>query len=417
MNKQERSWVFYDWANSAYSIAITSTIFPIFFKSVLSKGVEGYTSTAWLGYGNSIYTLVIAVLAPILGTIADYKNYKKRFFLGFFLLGVVATACLALTREGGWISALVIYIFTALGFAGANIFYDSFLVDVAPRERMDWVSTSGFAWGYIGSTIPFILGIALIMKYDLLGFSTSVPAVKISFFVTALWWFVFTIPLLKNVKQTYFIEPSRSPVGDSFRRLADTFRRIRQYRNVFIFLIAYFLYIDGVDTIIKMATAFGTDMGISANMLMIILLAVQFVAFPFALLYGKLAKVFSAKRMLFVGICVYVVITITAFFIPYFKDPKTKVMVFWIVSMLVASSQGGIQALSRSFYGKLIPKEGSAEFFGFYNIFGKFAAILGPFLMGLVTQVTKSSGVGILSIIVLFVAGGIVLTMAKENDS
>lgn len=417
MDKQERSWVFYDWANSAYSIAITSTIFPIFFKSVLSKGVEGYTSTAWLGYGNSIYTLVIAVLAPILGTIADYKNYKKRFFLGFFLLGVVATACLALTREGGWISALVIYIFTALGFAGANIFYDSFLVDVAPRERMDWVSTSGFAWGYIGSTIPFILGIALIMKYDLLGFSTSVPAVKISFFVTALWWFVFTIPLLKNVKQTYFIEPSRSPVGDSFRRLADTFRRIRQYRNVFIFLIAYFLYIDGVDTIIKMATAFGTDMGISANMLMIILLAVQFVAFPFALLYGKLAKVFSAKRMLFVGICVYVVITITAFFIPYFKDPKTKVMVFWIVSMLVASSQGGIQALSRSFYGKLIPKEGSAEFFGFYNIFGKFAAILGPFLMGLVTQVTKSSGVGILSIIVLFVAGGIVLTMAKENDS
>jgi len=417
MNKQERSWVFYDWANSAYSIAITSTIFPIFFKSVLSKGVEGYTSTAWLGYGNSIYTLVIAVLAPILGTIADYKNYKKRFFLGFFLLGVVATACLALTREGGWISALVIYIFTALGFAGANIFYDSFLVDVAPRERMDWVSTSGFAWGYIGSTIPFILGIALIMKYDIFGFSTSVPAVKISFFVTALWWFVFTIPLLKNVKQTYFIEPSRSPVGDSFRRLADTFRRIRQYRNVFIFLIAYFLYIDGVDTIIKMATAFGTDMGISANMLMIILLAVQFVAFPFALLYGKLAKVFSAKRMLFVGICVYVVITITAFFIPYFKDPKTKVMVFWIVSMLVASSQGGIQALSRSFYGKLIPKEGSAEFFGFYNIFGKFAAILGPFLMGLVTQVTKSSGVGILSIIVLFVAGGIVLTMAKENDS
>jgi UMF1 family MFS transporter len=417
MNKQERSWVFYDWANSAYSIAITTAIFPIFFKSVLSKGVEGYTSTAWLGYGNSIYTLVIAVLAPVLGTIADYKNYKKRFFLGFFLLGVIATACLALTREGGWISALVIYIFTALGFAGANIFYDSFLVDVAPRERMDWVSTSGFAWGYIGSTIPFILGIALIMKYDLLGFSTSVPAVKISFLVTALWWFVFSIPLLKNVKQTYFIEPSEAPVGDSFRRLADTFRRIRQYRNVFIFLIAYFLYIDGVDTIIKMATAFGTDMGISANMLMIILLAVQFVAFPFALLYGKLAKVFSAKRMLFVGILVYVVITITAFFIPYFKDPGNRVVVFWVLSMLVASSQGGIQALSRSFYGKLIPKEESAEFFGFYNIFGKFAAILGPFLMGLVTQVTKSSGVGILSIIVLFIAGGIVLTMAKENDS
>lgn len=416
MNKQERSWVFYDWANSAYSIAITSTIFPIFFKGVISKGVEWYTSTAWLGYGNSIYTLVIAVLAPILGTIADYKNYKKRFFLGFFLLGVVSTACLALTREGAWVTAIVIYILTALGFGGANIFYDSFLVDVTPRERMDWVSTSGFAWGYIGSTIPFILGIALIMKYDILGFSTSVPAVRMSFLLTALWWFVFTIPFLRNVKQNYFVETSQTPVRDSFRRLANTFRRIRQYRNVFIFLIAYFLYIDGVDTIIKMATAFGTDIGISANMLMIILLAVQFVAFPFALLYGKLAKVFSAKKMLLVGICTYVVITITAFFIPRFADPKTKVMVFWIVSMLVATSQGGIQALSRSFYGKLIPKKESAEFFGFYNIFGKFAAILGPFLMGFVTMITKSSGVGILSIIVLFIAGGVILTRAKEAE-
>jgi UMF1 family MFS transporter len=402
MTKQERSWVFYDWANSAYSIAITSTIFPIFFKGVISKGVQGYTSTAWLGYGNSIYTLVIAVLAPILGTIADYKNYKKRFFIGFFLLGVISTACLALTREGGWIIAIVIYMLTALGFAGANIFYDSFLIDVTPKERMDWVSTSGYAWGYIGSTIPFIIGIALIMKYGLLGFSTSVPAVRISFLLTALWWFVFTIPFLRNVKQNYFIEPSQTPVSDSFRRLGDTFRRIRQYKNVFIFLIAYFLYIDGVDTIIKMV--------------MIILLAVQFVAFPFALLYGKLARVFSAKKMLFVGICIYVVITITAFFIPHFSDPKTKVMVFWIVSMLVATSQGGIQALSRSFYGKLIPKNESAEFFGFYNIFGKFAAILGPFLMGFVTQLTKSSGVGILSIIVLFIAGGVVLTRAKEQE-
>ncbi|UCB45148.1 MAG: MFS transporter [Spirochaetota bacterium] len=415
MTKQERSWVFYDWANSAYSIAITSAIFPIFYKSVISKGVEGYQSTAWLGYGNSIATLLIAVLAPILGTIADYKNYKKRFFLTFFLLGVIATGLLALTREGWWVGAIVIYIFTALGFSGALIFYDSFLVDVTQRERMDWVSTSGYAWGYIGSTIPFIIGIALIMQYKLVGFSSSVPAVKVAFLITALWWFVFTIPLLRNVKQNYYIEPSTTPVRDSFRRIADTFRKIKQYKNVFIFLIAYFLYIDGVDTIIKMATAFGTDIGISANMLMIILLAVQFVAFPFALLYGKLAKIFSAKKMLFVGIVVYIIITITAFFIPYFKDVSTKVMVFWILSMLVATSQGGIQALSRSFYGKLIPKEESAEFFGFYNIFGKFATIIGPFLMGFVTYITRSSGIGVLSLLVLFIAGGIVLTKTKEQ--
>lgn len=416
MTKQERSWILYDWANSAYSIAITSAIFPIFFKNVAAKGVDGYTSTAWLAYGNSIYTLVIAVLAPILGTIADYKNYKKRFFFGFFMLGVLATGLLALTREGGWTTALIIYVASALGFAGANIFYDSFLVDVATKERMDWISSSGFAWGYIGSTIPFILGLLLIIGYKMLGFTTNVPAVRIAFLITALWWFLFTIPFMRNVKQNYFIEPSLTLIRDSFKRIIETFRRIRQYKNVFIFLIAYFFYIDGVDTIIKMATAFGTDIGISANMLLIILLTVQFVAFPFAFLYGWLARITSAKKMLFVGIFVYTIITITAFFIPYFESIRTKIIMFWGLSMLVASSQGGIQALSRSFYGKLIPKNESAEFFGFYNIFGKFAAILGPFLMGFVTQITKSSSFGILSIIILFIIGGIVLTRTKENE-
>jgi len=415
MTKQERSWILYDWANSAYSLTVTTAIFPIFFKNVAAAGVEGFKSTALLGYGNSLYTLIIAFLAPVLGTIADYQNNKKRFFFTFFILGVFSTAFLATISEGNYIKALVIYVVSALGFAGTNIFYDAFIVDVTSRERMDWVSSNGFAWGYIGSIIPFIIGLFLILQYEKIGFHTSSHAVKVSFLITALWWGLFTIPMLKNVKQNYFLAPSSHPIKDSFKRIFQTFKRIHKYRNAFLFLLAYFFYIDGVDTIIKMATAFGTDVGISSNMLLIIVLAVQIVAFPFALFYGKLARITSAKKMLLTGIAVYIAITVTAFFIPRIDDAGTRIKMFWILSMLVASSQGGIQALSRSFYGKIIPKKESAEFFGFYNIFGKFAAILGPFLMGFATQITRSSSLGILSIVTLFLIGGFVLTRTEEE--
>lgn len=416
MTKQERSWVLYDWANSAYSLAITTAIFPIFFKNVAAKGLEGFTSTAYLGYGNSIYTLLIAFLAPILGTIADYKNNKKRFFTFFFSIGVLATFSLTMINEGEWIKAITIYIFTAIGFAGANIFYDSFLIDVTENEKMDWISTSGYAWGYIGSTIPFILSMLVILKYKQFGLSSSISAVHIAFIITALWWFVFTIPFFKNVKQIYFIEPPKSQIKESFQRLIATLKEIRQYKHVFLFLVAYFFYIDGVHTIIKMATAFGTDIGIHSNTLMVIVLVIQFVAFPFALLYGKLAKIFSAKKMLYIGISVYIIITTAAFFMPQLGSPKAKITLFWILSMLVASSQGGIQALSRSYYAKLIPKNKSAEFFGFYNIFGKFAAIFGPFLMGLMTQITKSSSYGVCAIVILFIIGIMVLTKVQPSQ-
>jgi len=408
MTKQERSWILYDWANSAYSLTVTTAIFPIFFKNVVAKGVEGYTSTGWLGYGNSFYTLLIALTAPILGTIADYRNNKKRLFFTFFILGVIATALLASVRERQWINAIIIYVVSAIGFAGANIFYDALIVDVTSRERMDWISSSGFAWGYIGSTIPFILGLFVVLQYGKFGFQNPSQATRVTFIITALWWGFFTIPLLKNVKQIYFLEPSSHPIKESFIRIIHTFKRIHQYRNAFLFLLAYFFYIDGVDTIIKMATAFGTDVGISSNMLLIIVLAVQIVAFPFALVYGKLARIFSAKKMLLTGILVYIIITITAFFIPRMESNEIRIKMFWVLSMLVASSQGGIQALSRSFYSKLIPKNESAEFFGFYNIFGKFAAILGPFLMGFATQITRSSSS-------LFLIGGFVLIRTEEE--
>jgi len=409
MTREERSWILYDWANSAYSIIVTTALFPIYFKTVAARGIDAFLSTAYWGYANSLYTLVLVVAAPILGTLADFRTMKKRLFTVFLLLGVGSTASLSLLQEGDVLPALILYMLSALGFAGANIFYDSFLTDVTPRDRMDWISSSGFGWGYIGSVIPFVAGILLILNYRSLGFSSSVPAVRLSFLLTALWWMGFSIPLLQNVHQKYCLESSATPVRDTFRRLADTVRNLKNYRALALFLVAYFFYIDGVDTIIKMATPIGLDVGIPENSLLLVLLMIQVVAFPFALLYGRLARFWSAKRMLFIGIGIYVLITFIAFFLPGLPTIGSKTAVFWLLAFLVATSQGGIQALSRSYYGKLVPREKSAEFFGFYNIFGKFAAIMGPALVGFVSTLAQNTAYGILSVNILFLIGGILL--------
>jgi len=415
MTKEERSWILYDWANSAYSIVITTAIFPIYFKTVVTSGVEGYASTSMWGYANTIASLVIAVLAPVLGTIADYRGMKKRFFTFFFSVGVVGTLSLFFITQGQWMSALLIYAATAIGFAGANIFYDSYLVDVTTRERMDWVSSSGFAWGYIGSCIPFVLGIGLVLTHKTLGIE-QVLATRISFLITGGWWLVFSIPILKNVKQQFYIQPHAHPIRESFKRLGKTLSHIKQYKQVFLFLIAYFFYIDGVDTIIKMAIPIANDIGIDQTTQLVVLFLLQVVAFPFALLYGRLANRFSARRMIFIGIGVYIVITIVGFFLPLLGTDQLRTIFFWLLALLVGSSQGGIQALSRSFYGKIIPRKYSAEFFGFYNIFGKFAAIVGPLLVALFSTLTKNSAFGILSISILFIIGGIFLRRVRVSE-
>lgn len=402
LTKTEKSWILYDCGNSAYSMAITTALLPIYFG--MFKAGESMD----LGYFNSIASIFIAILSPVLGTIADYKDKKKRFFIFFFLLGVIFTGALAIVPKGQWQILIIFYILTAVGFAGANIFYDSFLVDTTDNDRMDFVSSSGFAYGYIASIIPFGISLAVVWFIGLdkfLGY-------QMGFVITAIWWGLFTIPLIRNVHQIHYIEPEPNSISKSFRRLGKTFKNIRRHRTVFIFLLAYFFYIDGVGTIIKMAVPYSQSIlgGDSFDMFVLlgILLVIQIIAFPCAIVYGKLAKKFTAKGMLFFGIFTYIVACVFAYSIDEISD-------IFILGAMIGSAQGGVQALSRSYYAKIIPKQNSNEFFGFYNVFGKFAAIIGPFIMSLVTDITGVARYSILGIIPLFILGFLVLLAVPKD--
>lgn len=401
----------YDLANSAFSIIVSTAIFPIYFKSVAeSAGVSSVDGTAYYGYAVSLATFILALLGPVLGTIADYKGMKKKFFVFFFALGVLGTASLALPFAS-WVLLAVFYVIATVGSSGANIFYNSFLTDITEEKRFDEVSAKGFAVGYIGSVIPFVAAIAVIFLTQAGIIPLSVGAAsQIAFLITALWWGLFTIPFLKNVKQVYYVEREGQIILGSFKRLWQTFKDIRQYRNILIFLIAYFFFIDGVGTIINMSTAYGTDVGLDATGLLVALLVVQIVAAPFAVLFGKLARKFGRKNMLYVAILVYTFVCIFALFLDTLIE-------FWFLALMVGTVQGGIQAISRSFYASMVPKDKSNEFFGFYNIFGKFASVLGPFLLAVTTQLTGSSTYGVFSIIILFIIGFVVLLFVKEEKT
>lgn len=411
MTKAEKSWALYDWANSAYTIVIVTAILPLYFKSAATEaGISASTSTAYWGYANSLATLIVSILAPILGTIADFKGFKKRFFVFFSSLGVIFTLLLAVVPSDQWLLLLGFFVLTSIGFAGANIFYDAFLVDVTTEERMNRISANGFALGYIGSTIPFVISIAIIVmsQQGIIPLTVTVAS-QIAFVVTALWWGLFTIPMLKNVEQIFYAERVPNPVGTSFKKLFVTLKNIKAYRPLFLFLLAYFFYIDGVHTVIKMSTAYGSDLGIGSTTLLIVLFATQVVAAPFTALFGKLGTKFSEKKMIMVGIMIYVFICCYAYFLNSALD-------FWILAMLVGTAQGGIQALSRSYFAKLVPKESSNEFFGFYSIFGKFAAVAGPVLLGVTAQVTGSTNAGVFSLVVLFIIGAIILLRVPNAD-
>jgi UMF1 family MFS transporter len=416
LSKEETSWILYDVGNSAFVLVMVTAIMPVFFKDFAAKGISDAVSTAHWGLANSTASLLLAILAPLLGTFADYKNHKIKFFTVFLGIGLIFTLLLTMVSEGQWILCLFLFVFARVGWAGANIFYDAFIVDVTPKERMDRISANGYAWGYIGSVVPFLIIIAMIMTTpEKAGVSLPVFQTKTGFILVAVWWLVFSIPMIRNVKQRYFIPPSSTPVAASFKRLWQTFKEILKYRQTFVFLIAYFFYIDGVGTIISMSTAYGIDLGFGVTLLIAVILFIQIIAFPFALLYGRLAKAFSARTLLLAGIFIYCLITLTAFMLPDITDESFKKITFWCIAFLVGSSMGGIQALSRSFYGKLIPADKSSEFFGFYNVFGKFAAITGPFLMGMVGAWTGHTRWGVLSILVLFIIGGWMLTRVKND--
>lgn len=399
--REEKSWMLYDWANSAFSAIVAAIILPIFFKEIArSGGVADVDATAYWGYATSFGTLICAVFAPLLGTLGDFKGMKKKLFTGFMLLGVISTFLLAMT--GSWQMLLLFYVLGTIGFSGSCVYYDSFLPDITTDERMDQVSALGYGLGYIGgSTIPLVISLLLIQFGDAIGISTAL-ATKLSFVLTAVWWLVFTIPMLRSVHQKHCIEPEKRIIAQTMRNMAKTVRMIFSNKSVFFFLIAYFFYIDGVGTIIHMATVFGDSCGLGSMDMMVILLVVQIVAFPFAIIYGKLAGRFGARKMILFGILTYIVVCAVGYNLEKMSD-------FLMLAVLVGTAQGGIQALSRSFYGKIIPAEYSSEYFGFFDVFGKFSAVIGPALFGFTAQVTGVTHYGALAVMAMFIIGGAIM--------
>lgn len=392
LTKLEKYWVLYDVGNSAFTMLV-STIIPIYFKNVASaNGISAADSTAYFGYAISISTIIVGILGPILGAVADNKGFKRNLFTCSMMIGVIGCAGMAVPVP--WIAFLAIFIIAKVGFNSSLIFYDAMLPDVTTDERMDHVSSYGYAWGYIGSCIPFTISLLLVLFAGKIGMGTAM-ATGIAFILNAVWWLVVTFPLLKNYKQIYFIE-GKAPVADSFRRLGKIFSELKQNKKILFFLIAFFFYIDGVFTIIGMATSYGKDVGITDSNLLLALLLTQIVAFPCSILFGKMAGKVEAKRLISVCIIAY-------FFITIFALQLDKAWEFWFLAVVVAVFQGGIQALSRSYYAKIIPKEKSSEYFGIYDIFGKGASFMGTTLMGISTQLSGSSrtGVGVISLMFL----------------
>ena len=407
LTPREKRWIMYDVGNSAF-VLLSTAVVPIYANSLLEAAGQDNIVSTW-GYAQTVASLVIALLMPILGSIADVQGMKIKFFLGFFLTGVVM--CLGMSLPLGWLAFLIVYVLATIGLNGSLTFYDSMLIDTTSNERMDKVSSHGYAWGYVGSTIPFIVCIAVIFGGpSLLGLDTA-TCTRISFLITAVWWVAFTVPLLRSYRQVHYrttADHTAEAVRGTFRELAATFRRIAHDRSLLLFMIAFFFYIDAVNTVISMSTSYGTQLGIDSTQLVIALLVTQFVAFPCAILYGRLAGRFGAKRMIVIAVIAYLgIVMFAAFFL------KTAVE-FWILAILVGMFQGGIQALSRSYYGKIIPKDHANEYYGFYDIFGKTASVLGTFLVATTTAVTGNASAGVLSIAVLLAAALVLLLVQKD---
>lgn len=403
MTKEEKSWILYDVANSAFIMTLTATI-PIYFRALATEAdISATHATSIWGTCTSIAILILALLSPILGALADYQNMKKRIFMIFLAIGIGGG--IAFTIAPNWITFLLFFIVSRIGYTACNVFYDAMLVDVTTDERMDQISSFGYAFGYIGSCIPFIAGIILILvkPFGL----TTLLATQISFVITIVWWFLLAIPLLKNVKQTHYLRPKKNIIKHSFRRLYVTFMKLKKNKRLLYYILGYFFYIDGVYTIISMATSYGGEVGIDSTQMILALLLTQIVAFPCAIWSGKLAERFGSIRIIKIFILIYCGIC----FYGYLLDSALD---FWILAVLVGMCQGGIQALSRSYFGKLIPKKESSEYFGFFDIFGKFADFFGPLIISLCALIFHSSSYGVLALIVLFLIGFILIRKSEK---
>ncbi len=402
------SWALYDWANSAFATTVMAGFFPIFFKQYWSQDVAITHSTFYLGVGNSVASLIIVILAPILGAMADIGGLRKRMLATFASLGVLATGALYLVQAGMWPFAILLYAIAVVGFSGANTFYDSLLIIVAPAKKRHRVSALGFALGYLGGGLLFLINVLMTLKPQLFGLADAAAGVRWSFITVAVWWTVFSIPLFLYVDEPLPANGRRHvDIGGTFAALRHTAQNLRQYRGAWMFLLAYWLYIDGVDTIVRMAVDFGLNIGLGQGNLITALLMVQFIGFPAALVFGRLGERYGAQRGIWVCIWAYVGVTIFAFFM------ETALQMY-ILAAVIGLVQGGIQALSRSMFSHLIPQEKSAEFFGFYNVVGKAAAVFGPVMMGTITYLSGNPRLGILSVALLFFAGMFFFRLVRD---
>jgi UMF1 family MFS transporter len=403
-------WAMYDWANSAFATTVMAGFFPVFFKHYWNADVAVTESTFRLGLANSMASLLIVLTAPLLGAIGDYLGRRKRMLMGFAFLGLLMTGGLYLVGEGEWQLAATVYVLAVFGFSGSNIFYDSLLPFVSSRDDLERTSALGFSLGYLGGGLLLGLNVLMTLKPQWFGLSDAAMAVRLSFVMVALWWLVFSLPLMVLVP-----EPENHPhgvtprvLGIGFRRLGDTLHKIRRLRPVWLFLVAYWLYIDGVGTIVRMAVDYGLSLGFEQKSLILALLITQFTGFPAALLFGWIGSRFGPRAGIFLALLIYMVVTLYGAMMDSVKD-------FYLLAFAIGLAQGGIQALSRSLYARMIPRGHTAEFFGFYNMLGKFAAILGPLMIGLVGAMTGSPRAGILSLLVLFMAGAMLLIRVNPD--
>ncbi len=402
--RQILSWACYDWANSAFATVVMAGFFPVFFKEYWASGLTVIESTFWLGVASSAASLVIVATAPLLGAVADQIGAKKRFLLRFTLLGVLASGGLYWLGQGQWELALALYVLGLLGFSGSNIFYDALLVDVAPASAYERVSSLGYALGYLGGGVLFAFDVLMTQRPAWFSLADEAEAVRLSFLSVALWWALFAFPVALWVPEPVGMgrRGLRAAMRGAIGELAATFREVRRLPNSFLFLLAYWCYIDGVDTIIRMAVDFGLAIGFGANDLMAALLITQFVGFPAALVFGRLGERWGPKRGILLAIGVYLLIVIGA-------SQMRQVSEFYLLAIAIGLVQGGIQALSRALFASLIPAGRTAEFFGFFNMVGKFAAVLGPSLVAAAAAVTGDSRLSLLPILVLFLIGAALL--------